>query len=53
MTASRFRAYLMYVYAALLLFFMLGPLFFVFPMALTSGNTLQFPTPGVSLRWLV
>ena len=53
MTAGRFRTYLMYVYAALLLFFMLGPLFFVLPMALTSGNTLQFPTPGISYRWFV
>jgi putative spermidine/putrescine transport system permease protein len=53
MTAAQLRSCLMYVYAALLLAFMLGPLFFVFPMALTSGNTLQFPTPGISFRWFV
>ncbi|WP_421694555.1 ABC transporter permease [Aestuariivirga sp.] len=34
-----------------MLFYMLAPLLFILPMALTSGNTLQFPTPGVSFRW--
>jgi putative spermidine/putrescine transport system permease protein len=53
MTAMRFRTLLMYVYAVLLLVFMLAPLLFVVPMALTSGNTLQFPTPGISFRWFV
>jgi len=41
----------MYLYAALLLTFMLAPLLLVFPMSLTSSNTLQFPVPGYSLRW--
>lgn len=51
MMASHLRHVLMYLYATLLLVFMLGPLVLIVPMALTSGNTLQFPTPGVSLRW--
>ena len=53
MTANRLRTMLMYGYAALLLTFMLAPLLLILPMALTSGNTLQFPTPGISFRWFV
>jgi putative spermidine/putrescine transport system permease protein len=51
MTAARLRAVSMYGFAALLLCFMLAPLLLVFPMSLTSSNTLQFPVPGYSLRW--
>lgn len=51
MSAVKFRGLLMYAYAGLLLVFMLAPLLLIVPMALTSGNALQFPTPGVSLRW--
>ncbi len=41
----------MYVYAALLLGFVLLPLLIIVPMSLTSGTNLTFPTPGYSLRW--
>lgn len=53
MMATRFRTVLMYGFTCLLLVFMLAPLLIIFPMALTSGNTLQFPTPGLSFRWFV
>lgn len=51
MKAAAIRSRAMYVYAALLLAFMLGPLLIVVPMSLTSGTSLTFPTPGYSLRW--
>lgn len=51
MIAHRLRATLMYSVTALLLFYMLAPLVLVFPMSLTSGNALQYPVPGYSLRW--
>jgi len=51
MTAARLRAVTMYALATLILCYMLAPLLLVFPMSLTSGNTLQFPVPGYSLRW--
>ncbi len=51
MIAARLRSIAMYALAALILCYMLAPLLLVFPMSLTSGNTLQFPVPGYSLRW--
>lgn len=51
MMGARFRSVTMYAVTALLLCFMLAPLLLVFPMSLTSSNTLQFPVPGYSLRW--
>jgi putative spermidine/putrescine transport system permease protein len=51
MIAARARAVAMYAAAALILCYMLAPLLLVFPMSLTSGNALQFPVPGHSLRW--
>ncbi len=51
MKAASLRSRAMYIYAALLLAFMLAPLLIVVPMSLTSGTSLTFPTPGYSLRW--
>lgn len=51
MTAANRRVWLMYVYAALLLTFLLLPLLVIVPMSFTSGTSLAFPTPGWSLRW--
>jgi putative spermidine/putrescine transport system permease protein len=51
MNAARFRSYLMYAYAVLLLCFILVPLLIIVPMSLTSGMSLAFPPPGYSLRW--
>jgi putative spermidine/putrescine transport system permease protein len=50
-SAARLRAVAMYAAATLILCYMLAPLLLVFPMSLTSGNTLQYPVPGYSLRW--
>lgn len=51
MTMAKGRALLMYTYAALVLAFLLVPLFVIVPMSLTSGTSLALPTPGWSLRW--
>lgn len=51
MTTANVRSWLMYLYAAGLLAFMLIPLLIIVPMSLTSGVALTFPTPGWSLRW--
>ena len=45
------RRWAMYGYTFLILVFLLAPLLVIVPVSLTSGNTLIFPTPGVSLRW--
>ncbi|MDT8854332.1 ABC transporter permease [Paracoccaceae bacterium Fryx2] len=36
---------------ALVLAYLVAPLFVIVPMALTSGTNLTFPVPGWSLRW--
>ena len=51
MKPALLRGLIMYVYAALLLAFILVPLLIILPMSLTSGVSLTFPTPGYSLRW--
>lgn len=51
MTMAKGRVWLMYIYAALVLAFLLAPLLVIVPMSLTSGTSLAFPTPGWSLRW--
>ncbi|WP_119300692.1 ABC transporter permease [Dongia deserti] len=49
--AERVRRWAMYSHTLLVLAFLLLPLLVIVPVSLTSGNTLIFPTPGVSLRW--
>jgi len=39
------------VYAALVLFFLLSPIFVIFPLSFSSGNILTLPVPGYSLQW--
>lgn len=51
MTSVNKRLWLMYIYAAVLLAFLLLPLLVIVPISFTSGTTLAFPTPGWSLRW--
>lgn len=36
---------------ALILFFLVAPIFVVFPLSLSSGELLVLPVPGYSLRW--
>jgi putative spermidine/putrescine transport system permease protein len=51
MSADSFRKWAMYVYAVVLLSFIILPLLIVVPMSLSSSNALAFPTSGYSLRW--
>ncbi|HEV7275894.1 MAG TPA: ABC transporter permease [Devosiaceae bacterium] len=51
MTAAARRRWLMYLSAVVLLGFLLLPLLLIVPMSLTSGTSLAFPPPGLSLRW--
>lgn len=39
------------VFACLVLFFLVSPIFVVFPLSFSSGNVLTLPTPGYSLQW--
>lgn len=41
------------VMAALVLFFLVAPIFVVFPLSFTPETMLIYPLPGVSLRWYV
>jgi putative spermidine/putrescine transport system permease protein len=41
----------LYVWCALVLAFLIVPLFIVFPISFSSSSYLQFPPPGWSLRW--
>ncbi|MBL8590035.1 MAG: ABC transporter permease [Methylobacteriaceae bacterium] len=41
----------LYAVTALILFFLVAPIFVVFPLSLSSGELLVLPTPGYSLRW--
>ena len=45
------RQWLANLFSILVLAYLVLPLIVLIPMALTSGNTLTFPTPGWSLRW--
>ena len=47
---QRGRLLLMLV-SGLILFFLVAPIFVVFPLSLSSGELLVLPTPGYSLRW--
>jgi putative spermidine/putrescine transport system permease protein len=38
-------------YCALVVLFLMAPLLIVFPISLSSSEYLQFPPPGVSLKW--
>ena len=42
---------LLFVCAGLILIFLVGPIFVIFPLSLTKGELLVLPTPGYSLRW--
>ncbi|MCP2163642.1 ABC transporter permease [Goodfellowiella coeruleoviolacea] len=37
--------------AALALLFLLGPILLMVPVAFSSGDTIEFPPPGLSTRW--
>ena len=51
LSAENGRRWAMQFYTLLVLAFLLVPLLVIVPVSLTSGNTLIFPTPGISLRW--
>ena len=42
---------MLYGFTVLVLFFLVAPIFVVFPLSLSSGELLVLPTPGYSLRW--
>ena len=42
-----------YVYCALVLLFLVGPILAIVPLSFTSGTFLSYPLPGLSLRWYV
>jgi ABC-type spermidine/putrescine transport system permease subunit II len=47
---SLFR-WILYAYCVLVFLFLMLPLFIVFPISFSSASYLQFPPPGLSLRW--
>lgn len=47
---SLFRS-LLAIYCAVVFFFLLAPLFVVFPISVSSARYLTFPPPGFSLQW--
>jgi ABC-type spermidine/putrescine transport system permease subunit II len=51
MTHSRGRL-LVVVLAAVVVVFLIAPILIVFPLSLSSGRYLEFPPPGLSLRWI-
>lgn len=42
---------LLSIFAAIILFFLVAPVFIVFPMALSPGRYMVFPPPSFSFRW--
>lgn len=41
----------LYIVVALILLFLILPIFIIFPLAFSSASYLTFPPPGLSLRW--
>ena len=39
------------IFAALVFFFLVAPIFVVLPLSFTAGQLLVFPLPGLSLQW--
>jgi putative spermidine/putrescine transport system permease protein len=48
---QRWTRYGLWVYAALVLLFLMAPILVILPLSFSAGSFLYFPLPGVSLRW--
>jgi putative spermidine/putrescine transport system permease protein len=42
---------LLYVWSGIVFFFLMLPIFIVFPISFSSARYLRFPPPGLSLKW--
>lgn len=51
MSASRPAPIFVWIFAGLVLFFLIFPIFVVIPISFSSANYLQFPPKSLSLRW--
>ena len=49
--ADRLPSYFLYVFCALVFFYLIMPIFIVIPMSFSSSMFLKFPPPGFSLQW--
>jgi len=45
------RHILLYLFAGLVLAFLIAPIVVIIPMSFSSADFLQFPPPSFSLRW--
>jgi putative spermidine/putrescine transport system permease protein len=48
---DRLPSYFLYVFCALVFFYLIMPIFIVIPMSFSSSMFLKFPPPGFSLQW--
>jgi putative spermidine/putrescine transport system permease protein len=50
-TAQRWTRYALWIYATLVLVFLVAPILVIVPLSFSAGSFLHFPLPGLSLRW--
>ena len=51
MKGLSFTRIVLYLITALVLFYLIFPIFVVIPVSFSSASYLQFPPPGFSLQW--
>lgn len=50
-SATPFMRMVLYVWSGIVFFFLMLPIFIVFPISFSSARYLRFPPPGFSLKW--
>jgi len=49
--AQRWTRNVLWIYAGLVLVFLMAPILVIVPLSFSAGSFLYFPLPGISLRW--